>query len=271
MDWGLKSNMITTRRAGAVERGADQPLVFLHGIGGNAETWRYQLDIFRERYRAIAFDLPGYGHAPPLAETNFPALAEWLHGSLRALEIEQPILVGHSFGGMIVQEYLATYPGQTKAVVLYGTSPAFGRKDGDWQQKFVRARLQPLDDGKKMVDLAPQIVAGLVGSGAKPEGIALAQAGVAATTEEAFRRSIHCLVDFDQRANLSRIDIPCLLLVGAEDTNAPAAMMEKMASKIHGASYRCLSGLGHLAHLEDAEIFNRALVEFLRGLQQVRP
>ena len=251
---------------GHLEKGTGQPIIFLHGIGGNAQTWHYQLDAFRNEYRTIALDLPGYGTSAPLSAMSFPALAKWLDDSLDRLEVEEPILVGNSFGGMIAQEYLATYPGRAKAVVLYGTSPAFGRKDGDWQQKFVRARLQPLDDGKTMVELAPKIASGLVGSGATAEGVALVQEGIAAVPEETFRAAVHCLVDFDQRENLSKIDIPCLVLVGEEDTNAPAPMMEKMASKIPGALYCCLPTLGHVAHAEDAIVFNRALAEFLDTL-----
>ncbi len=249
-----------------IEKGSGQPLIFLHGIGGNAQTWHYQLDEFGTEYRAIALDLPGYGQSTSLPKMTFPNLAHWLDDCLDQLQVEKPILIGNSFGGMIVQEYLATYSDQARAAVLYGTSPAFGRKDGDWQQQFIRARLQPLDDGKTMPDLAPMIVQGLVGAGATKEGIALAEQGVAAVPNATFRAAVMCLVEFDQRANLGRIDIPCLVLVGEEDTNAPPPMMAKMASKIAGARYVCLPRLGHLAHLEDPVRFNRALQDFFKEI-----
>ena len=153
---------------GYLEKGQGPALVFLHGIGGNAATWRYQLDEFADAYRLIALDLPGYGHSEPLPAATFPGYAQWLYNVLAAHQVNKPVLVGHSFGGMIVQEYLALYPGQTRAVVLLGTSPAFGRQDGEWQQKFIKARLGPLDEGKTMAELAPGMVKGLVGSGAKP-------------------------------------------------------------------------------------------------------
>ncbi|MBV7330595.1 alpha/beta hydrolase [Chloroflexi bacterium TSY] len=257
--------MITTRTS-TIERGEGQPLVFLHGIGGNAETWHYQLEELREDYHVVALDLPGYGGTSSLPQMTFPALADWLNKTLLNLEIENSVLIGNSFGGMIVQEYLATFSGQAKAAVLYGTSPAFGRKDGEWQQKFIRARLQPLDEGKTMAELAPKIVQGVIGSGAQAEGIALAEKGVADVPAETFRAAVHCLVEFDQRANLAKIEIPCLVLVGAEDTNAPPPMMEKMASKIPGAVYRTMPGLGHIAHIEDGAQFNRVIVDFLQQL-----
>ncbi|MEM7029508.1 MAG: alpha/beta hydrolase, partial [Chloroflexota bacterium] len=128
-------------------------------------------------------------------------------------------------------------------------------------------RLAPLDAGKTMRALAPSIVQQIVGPKAQPEGVALAVQRMEAIPDETFRAAILSLADFDQRANLGSIDIPCLLIVGSEDTNAPPPMMEKMASKISGAHYHCLPDLGHLAHLENAIMFNQALATFLEGLK----
>jgi 3-oxoadipate enol-lactonase len=168
---------------------------------------------------------------------------------------------------MMAQEYLALYPGQTRAVVLYGTSPAFGRREGEWQQQFIKTRLGPLDEGKTMAELAPDMVKGLIGSNAKAARLALAQQAMATVPETTFRAGLLCLLEFDRRDNLGQIDIPCLLLAGEEDTNAPAPMMEKMASKIPGAQFRCLPKLGHLAHLEDPVMFNTELQAFLNQLK----
>ena len=54
------------------------PLVFLHGIGGAARAWRGQLEAFGGRYRAIAWDMPGYGGSAPLAAVSIAALADAL-------------------------------------------------------------------------------------------------------------------------------------------------------------------------------------------------
>ncbi|MEM7346046.1 MAG: alpha/beta hydrolase [Chloroflexota bacterium] len=249
-----------------LEKGAGQPVVFLHGIGANAAGWHYQLEGLSDNYRVIALDLPGYGDSDPLETVSFPDYAQWLHEFLTEQQLEQPVLVGNSYGGMITQEYLALYPGRVRAAILTGTSPAFGRKEGEWQQKFINARLGPLDAGKTMVDLAPHIAKGLVGSGGSAEGMALAQTGIAAVPEETFRAAVHCLITFDRRDNLAKIDIPCLLLVGEEDNNAPAPMMEKMAGKISTAQFHCFPKLGHLLHLEDPVQFNQVVRTFLTQL-----
>jgi 3-oxoadipate enol-lactonase len=246
-----------------LDQGRGPALVFLHGIGGSAASWGAQLAEFSFAYRTVAWDMPGYGGSAPLSEPSFPRYAQCLHDFLAEHTIEQPILVGHSIGGMIVQEFLTTYPGLTRAAVLYATSPAFGRKDGEWQQQFMRERLGPLDEGKTMVELAPYLVQSLVGPGVTAAGIALAQQSMAAVPENVYRASMLCLLEFDRRAALSQINIPCLLLTGEADTNAPPEMMEKMAAKIPGAQFRSLPNLGHLAHMEDPAAFNAILKAFL--------
>ena len=89
---------------------ASPPLVFLHGIGGAARAWRGQLDSFGDRYRAIAWDMPGYGGSAPLATVSIATLADALQDFLQQIGATRPVLVGHSIGGMIVQQLLATNP-----------------------------------------------------------------------------------------------------------------------------------------------------------------
>src|SRR5260370_34351621 len=85
---------------------ADLPaLVFLHGIGGAARAWRGQIEAFSDRYRAVAWDMPGYGGSVPLAAVSMATLAEALHDFLQQIGTARPVLVGHSIGGMIVQQW----------------------------------------------------------------------------------------------------------------------------------------------------------------------
>ena len=131
--------------------------MFLHGIGGAARAWRGQLDFFEDRYRAVAWDMPGYGGSAPLPTVSIAALADALQDFLQQVGATKPILVGHSIGGMIVQQWLVKNPDIAAAVVLAQTSPAFGKPDGDWQKTFIGARLGPLDRGETMVSLAPTL------------------------------------------------------------------------------------------------------------------
>jgi 3-oxoadipate enol-lactonase len=240
-------------------------LVFLHGIGGAAGSWRSQLVAFSDRYRTIAWDMPGYGGSAALADVSIATLGDALQDFLHQLGITRPILVGHSIGGMIVQQWLVRNVGTAVAVVLAQTSAAFGKPDGDWQKEFVSARLGPLDRGETMASLAPVLVEELVGDGPDVQGVKLARDCMAAVPEAAYRASMLALLGFDQRAALRNISAPTLVLSGANDKNAPAPMMAKMASYIPSASYVELEGVGHLANLERPAAFNAVLASFLRA------
>jgi len=243
---------------------AKTPLVFLHGIGGAARAWRGQLDAFGDRYRAIAWDMPGYGGSSPLPTVSIATLADALQDFLAQLGAIKPILVGHSIGGMIVQQWLVRHPNAASAVVLAQTSPAFGKADGDWQKSFIDARLGPLDRGETMVSLAPTLVKELVGDDPDASGRALARDCMANVPEDSYRASMLALLGFDQRQALKEIKIPTLVLSGSKDKNAPAPMMAKMAGFVPSASYIELEGVGHLVNLERPTAFNAALDQFLK-------
>lgn len=238
-------------------------LVFLHGIGGAARAFRDQLTHFSDRYYAVAWDMPGYGGSKPLAATSIASFAVALTDFLDATGARRPILVGHSIGGMVVQQALVDDPAVASAVVLAQTSPAFGKADGDWQRAFIAARLGPLDRGETLAALAPSLVAELAGGDPDPDGMALARSCMAAVPEASYRAAMRALMGFDLRAHLPRIAVPALVLSGTNDTNAPAPMMAKMAAHIPGSVYTELAGAGHLANLERPDAFNAALDDFL--------
>jgi len=243
---------------------ASPPVVFLHGIGGAARGWRSQLDFFGDRYRAIAWDMPGYGGSAPLPTVSISTLADALQEFLQQVGASRAILVGHSIGGMIVQQWLVKNPRAAAAVVLAQTSPAFGKPDGDWQKSFINARLGPLDRGETLVSLAPSLVKELIGDNPDAGGIALARDCMAAVLEATYRATMLALIGFDLRHALKQITVPTLVLSGSRDNNAPAPMMAKMATYIPSASYVELEGVGHLANLERPGAFNAALDQFLK-------
>ena len=240
-------------------------LVFLHGIGGAARAWRGQIAAFGGRYRAIAWDMPGYGGSAPLAAVSIATLADALQDFLDQVGATKPVLVGHSIGGMIVQQWLVKHPGTAAAVVLAQTSPAFGKADGDWQKSFIEARLGPLDRGETMRSLAPTLVKELVGDDPDARGIEVACDCMAAVPEASYRACMLALLGFDQRSALKEIKVPTLVLSGSKDKNAPAPMMAKMASYIPSATYLEIEGAGHLVNLERPDAFNTALDQFLKA------
>lgn len=246
-------------------RGRGAPIVFLHGVGGGAESFDAQLAWFGASHRALAWDMPGYGASDPLPEPGFEAWAEALAAGLDALGIDRCILVGHSIGGMIAQTFIARRPERVTHLVLSATSAAFGNPDGAFQRDFVRTRLGPLDAGRTMAELAAAFVPGLVGSRAPAEALRAATATMARVAPATYRAAMEALVRFDTRAHLGRIRAPTLLIAGAEDRAAPPQVMERMAQRISGARFVCLEGTGHLGNLEQPDAFNACIAAFLAG------
>jgi len=241
-------------------------VVFLHGMGGGARAWTPQLATFAGAgLQPVALDLPGYGARAPVSRMSFEELAADLEAAIAERALERPVLVGHSLGGMVVQAALRRRPDAYRAAVLACTSPAFGDRGGEFQKKFVADRLGPLDAGGTMSTLAGEIVAAIVGPAPNPAGVTLAHAAMATTPDSTYRAAVHCLVTFDERANLANIRVPILCLAGAHDRNAPHAMMERMAAKIPGARYVCLPDVGHLPNLEAPKAFDAAVLDFLQA------
>jgi 3-oxoadipate enol-lactonase len=241
--------------------------VFLHGIGGAARAWRGQLASFGDRYRALAWDMPGYGGSAPLAKVSIATLADALQDFLEQIDARGPILVGHSIGGMIVQQWLIKYPRKATAVVLAQTSPAFGKAEGDWQKQFIEARLGPLDRGETMKALAPSLVKELVGDHPDTEGMQIARDCMGSVPEASYRAMMLALLGFDQRKALGDIAVPTLVLSGSRDKNAPAPMMAKMATYIPSSTYVEIEAAGHLVNLEQPKAFDGALEHFLNTVR----
>jgi pimeloyl-ACP methyl ester carboxylesterase len=243
-----------------------QAVLFIHGIGGGGRVWAGQMASFAAAgFAPLAPDLPGYGGRPPVTAMDFEALAEDTEAFLARRDGHQPVLVGHSMGGMVAQTMLRRRPHAYAAAVLACTSPAFGNADGKFQRTFVADRLHPLDAGTTMSELAPAMVDRMMAPRPNPAGRALAVEVMRSVPADTYRAAVRCLAAFDERANLARIAIPVLCVAGESDANAPPAVVQRMASKIPGARYVCLPNVGHLPSLEAPQAFDAAILAFLRS------
>lgn len=253
----------------APSAGPARTVVLLHGVGGGRESWGDALSgtgaaLAQAGFRVAAVDLPGYGDSPPVEPYDLPHMARAVAALIDRLGPEPVALVGHSMGGMVAQELMARAPDRVAALVLMATSPAFGRPGGAWQQQFLAQRLAPLDAGLGMARLAPGLVAGMAAPGAPHDAVARAALLMASVPEATYRVALAAIAGFDRRDTLAALNLPVLCLAGEHDRNAPPAVMEQMAARIPGAEYRCIPGLGHLAHMEAPQAVNPVLVEFLQ-------
>lgn len=250
---------------------SERLVVLLHGVGGSRESWSDALSgtgsaLAEAGFCAIAVDLPGYGHSSlpeHLDMQRMSTLVLEMLWSLRRHCAARVALVGHSMGGMVALDLIASAPQEIDAMVLMATSPAFGRSDGAWQQEYLAQRLSPLDAGRGMSKLAPGLVKGMASANAAHDVVARAALLMSAVPEQTYRSALHAIVGFDRRASLADIQVPVLCLAGGDDRNAPPPVMAHMAQRIEGAKYRCLPGVGHLAHMEAPRLINPMLVSFL--------
>jgi 3-oxoadipate enol-lactonase len=243
----------------------DGPTVLmLHGIGGGHLAFAPQVETLASSgYRAVAWDMPGYGHSAPIEPYNFKGLAQSCIALIESLQCGDVALVGHSMGGMVAQEVMARRPELVNKLVLSSTSASFGKSEGPWQREFIAQRTAPLDAGKTMGDLAEALVPQMIGPGALPEGVRLATQVMGQVPASTYRRALEALVTFDRRAGLPRIAVPTLLLCGEYDRVAPPQVMKKMADAIPGATYFEVKAAGHLLNLEAPEDFDGLLLNFL--------
>jgi 3-oxoadipate enol-lactonase len=244
--------------------GAGPTVLMLHGIGGGHLSFAPQVETLASSgYRAVAWDMPGYGRSAPIEPYNFKGLAQSCIALIEALKCGDVVLVGHSMGGMVAQEVMARRPELVSKLVLCGTSPSFGKADGQWQREFIAQRTAPLDAGKSMAELAEVLVPQIVGPGSLPEGVRLATHCMSLVPASTYRRALEALVTFDRRANLPLIQIPTLVVAGEHDPNAPPSMMKKMADAIARSTYLEMRGIGHLQNLEAPDEFDGLLLNFL--------
>lgn len=244
-------------------------LLFLHGLGGGHHAWDRQLPHFAALgFASHAWDQPGYGHSPIVEPYDLEQVSDALKRLIESLGGEPIVLVGHSMGGMVAQEAYARFPELIKGLVLGFTSAAFGGGSAEFVRQFVAARVEPLEQGQTMAQIAASLMPKMRGAKSDPAGLAHAQGIMAAIPQETYRKAVHLLTTFDRKENLGRIKVPTLLVAGSDDRTAPPPVMERMHKAIPGSQYVVLQGCGHLGPMDQPEAFNSMLQDFLvsRGL-----
>ena len=247
--------------------GAGPLVVLLHGAGGGFRSFAPQVETLASLgFRAVAWDMPGYGLSPPIEPYGFKGLAESCIALIEALAPEggaEPVaLVGHGLGGMVAQEVALRRPDLVRQLVLVATAAAVA--PGDAYSRHAAQGLGWLDEGRDMTAIAEALLPQLVSPRALPAGVQLARHVLTQVHAATWRRALQALSGFDRRAALGHIHVPTLLVAGAQDTLAPPAVLQGMAAAVSGARCVSLADAGHLPHLERPDEFDELLLEFLR-------
>ncbi len=249
-----------------VEKGQGDTAVFLlHGVGGGHGAFDATMPMLvKAGYRTIAWDAPGYGKSAPIEPVAMAGFADSLRQLIHHVNARRSVVLGHSMGGMVAQEACAPPGSGIDGLILFATSPAFGKPGGDWQREFLQSRFAALDAGLGMAGLAPILVGGMLALGAPAKVRALALKLMTAVPEATYRAALTAIVSFNRLENLPKIRVPTLCLACNDDKTAPPSVMEKMAEKIRDADYRCLADAGHLGNMEQPEAFNAEVLRFLK-------
>ena len=106
------------------DEGSGFPLVLVHGFLGSSEMWELQINFFKNYFRVIAPDLPGFGKSKEVKSHNsIQSIANLLLNFLEEKKIDKFYLLGHSMGGMIVQEMAKKSGNKISKLICYSTGP----------------------------------------------------------------------------------------------------------------------------------------------------
>ncbi len=237
-----------------------QTLVFVHGFLGGSAQWNLQRSVFKKDFDIVTVDLPGFGanHALP-APNRITDFAACVFDRLDAAGIECFHLVGHSMGGMIVQEMARQQLARIDHLVLYGTGPV-GAMPGRFEP-IAESKRRAREDG--MEATSSRIAATWFLQGSKAERYALCadiaqQASLEATLAGLSAMETWSGVDF-----LPRITVPTLIIWGDGDRAYPWSQPEQLWRTIPGARLAVIPGCAHAVHLEKPDFFNSVLHDFL--------
>jgi long-chain acyl-CoA synthetase len=235
-------------RLSAIDVSPENPLrtiVFVHGFGGKAEQWQYQMQKFAMDNRVIALDLRGHGLSnKPTTGYDMPRLQLDLEAALTQLKVATPfVLVGHSFGGAIVTEYAVNHPENVEKLILIATAGEF--------------KLKPLFHLALNLQSSILQVAGLF-------------------TKQWLHAPPHALREFYLRnlaiwsgwESFAKLTMPTLVIRGYRDIVFDKPLFDKVAGSIVDVEDVDIGTSGHMVMLERHEAVDRAIARFLKGESQ---
>jgi pimeloyl-ACP methyl ester carboxylesterase len=277
IDWRehLRWVCVDGRRVNVVDLGEGDPVVFVHGLGANWQSWLEQLPHVAETgRRAIALDLPGFGRsAPPVGEASISGYGRAVAAVLEQLGLERAGIVGNSMGGFVAVEVALNTPELVDRLVLVSAAAL-------WNERLVArpaavasklARVYgPLLAGRRefLAKRRRLRVEGLRSAGFRhPERIpaALAYELMSGTGAPGFADAVQALYDYRIRDRLSEVEAPTLVVWGTNDPLVPLWHAFEYEELIPQARVVVFRDTGHVPMLERPRRFNAVLDDFLAG------
>ena len=229
------------------------PAVLLtHGFAATSAMWAPQVAALSGGHRVIVWDIRGHGASradpDPSAYSEAASVAD-MAAVLDAEGVDRAVVGGLSLGGYLSLSFRLHHPGRVAGLILADTGPGFRRDE---------PRQQWNEDAQKTAESIER-------NGADRRAAAMGVDPTAhRSTDGLVRAARGILPQHDGRVieSLASIDVPTLVVVGAEDTPFLASA-DYLAAKIPGAEKVVLEGAGHAANIDRPEAFNRAVADFL--------
>jgi pimeloyl-ACP methyl ester carboxylesterase len=239
--------------------GGTATLCLIHGAGGNALSWIRQLEGLADAARVVALDLPGHGESEGDGCRRIDDYARVVRGFIQAAGLGRVVLGGHSMGGGVAQTVALEHPELVAGLVLVGTG--------------ARLRVLPrvfellASDYADGCAFVTAMALGAAASQALKDG---ARAAMLGTRPEVTLGDFAACDAFDVMDRVSAIRAPALAICGEEDQLTPPKYAEFLAARIPGARLLLVEAAGHFVQLEQPEIVNAGIREFLETLSGQR-
>ncbi len=233
----------------------DGPVVILlHGLFGNIAMWRSLVDELRTNHRVVVPRLPIFDL--PVQHTNVKYLAKVLHEFIEWNQLADVTLVGHAIGGQIALLYAAQHPSNVNRIVLTASSGLFenspfidGSSSGFMDLDFVQERVQA---AFYKPDNAPKELVNEVFSAIRniPKRLTLG------TLSQSSKQS-------NVASLLNKLDHSVLLIWGLDDKITPPEVALHFHDFLPNSEIKFIENCGHVPTIEQSQVFNGYLVDFL--------
>lgn len=247
--------------------------LFLHGIGGGRHNWAPQLAAASGVMPAAALDLRGYGDSTLGArQSTVDDYCDDILRVMREMGAARLVLVGLSYGSWIATSFAMRYPQLLDGLVLSGGCTGMSEAGPDEREAFRISREVPLDAGQVPADFAPAVVKVLAGPNASEAVRQALLASMAAIPSATYRDALRCFTNPLERFDLSRLNMPVLMLTGEHDRLAPPSEIRGVAGRIWDQAtlpdvrFEVIADAGHVCNVEQPAAYNRALLVFLGKL-----
>lgn len=240
------------------------PVLLLHGLGSAGADWFFQFEALSGAgFRVLAPDLRGFGRSSAPPKVTVKAMADDMALFLKKLDAHPAHVVGISMGGTVALQLALDYPELVSKLVLVNT---FARMKFTSLKEilylFTRLLITSFMGPEKQAEMVARRVFPHPGQETLRNNL---RQRILHTNPCSYRSALQSLQRFDVFNRLRELSMPVLVITGAEDTTVSPKIQEEMAKAIPNAKHVVVEGSGHGIIADNPEVFNRILLEFLRG------